>query len=194
MELLEAALARPEAERDSWLESACRGDGELLREVHEALDWERRMSGFLQTPVAVPAERQADPERIGKYEIVRRLGEGGMGVVYHARQTHPIRRDIALKVVRPGMDSRPVIARFESERQALAMMDHPNIARVLEAGATPTGEPYFAMSLVDGTAITDYCDAHRLSVRERLALFVAVTWMAVGVPWTTCSSSGCGEV
>ncbi len=115
-----------------------------------------------------------DPQHIGEFEIVRRLGEGGMGVVYHARQTHPIRREIALKVVKPGMDSRLVVARFESERQALAMMNHPNIARVLEAGTTSSGSPYFVMGLVDGPAITRYCDSNRLNVRERLALFVPV--------------------
>lgn len=121
MELLEGALARSGAERDVWLESACQGDGELLREVKDAIDWEQRMAGFLQTPVTLQREPEPDPERIGDYQIIRRLGEGGMGVVYHARQTHPIRRDIALKVVRPGMDSRQIVARFESERQALAM-------------------------------------------------------------------------
>jgi eukaryotic-like serine/threonine-protein kinase len=91
---------------------------------------------------------------IGPYKLMRQLGEGGMGVVYHAQQTHPLRRDVALKVIKPGMDSRQVIARFESERQALALMDHPHIARVFDAGATPEGRPYFAMELVDGIPIT----------------------------------------
>jgi hypothetical protein len=111
---------------------------------------------------------------IGPYVLVRQIGEGGMGVVYHAQQREPIRRDVALKVIKPGMDTRQVIARFESERQALAVMDHPNVARVLDAGATASGLPYFVMELVDGAAITTYCDARGLSVRERIAIFVTV--------------------
>ena len=111
---------------------------------------------------------------IGPYHLVRQLGEGGMGVVYHARQSEPIRRDVALKVIKPGMDSKQVIARFESERQALAMMDHPNIARVFDAGTTSTGLPYFVMELVDGVPITRYCDSKHLTVRERIELFIPV--------------------
>src|SRR5215472_15874036 len=111
---------------------------------------------------------------IGPYKLLRQLGEGGMGVVYHAHQSQPIRRDVALKIIKPGMDSRQVIARFESERQALAVMDHANIARVFDAGATAAGLPYFAMELVEGVPITRYCDARRLTVSERLALFVPV--------------------
>jgi eukaryotic-like serine/threonine-protein kinase len=111
---------------------------------------------------------------IGPYQIVRPLGEGGMGVVFHARQTEPIRRDVALKIVKPGMDSRQVIARFEAERQALAMMDHPNIARVFDAGTTAAGLPYFVMELVEGTPITRYSDLKRLTVPERIGLFIPV--------------------
>ena len=168
-ELVDGALSYlgAGASRDAWLESACQGDAELLREVKQAIDGRQQRGGFPQKP-------RLDPEHIGEFEIVRKLGEGGMGVVYHARQTHPIRREIALKVVKPGLDSRMVLARFESERQALAMMNHPNIARVLEAGATSAGTPYFVMGLVDGPAITRHCDANRLNVRERLALFVPV--------------------
>ena len=106
----------------------------------------------VQTPGAAPGAE------IGPYQLMRPLGEGGMGVVYYARQTQPIRRDVALKIIMPGMDSRQVIARFESERQALALMDHPNIARVFDAGATTAGRPYFVMELVEGVPITDYCD------------------------------------
>ena len=97
-----------------------------------------------------------------------------MGVVYMAEQTQPVRRKVALKIIKPGMDTQQVIARFEAERQALALMDHPNIARVLDAGATESGRPYFVMELVHGIPITDYCDQHRLSIRERLELFVLV--------------------
>jgi serine/threonine protein kinase len=111
---------------------------------------------------------------IGPYRLVRQLGEGGMGIVYHAQQLQPIRRDVALKIIKPGMDSKQVIARFESERQARAIMDHANIARVFEAGATSTGRPYFVMELVDGVPITRYCDSKRLTLRERIELFIPV--------------------
>jgi non-specific serine/threonine protein kinase/serine/threonine-protein kinase len=111
---------------------------------------------------------------IGPYQLVRQLGEGGMGVVYHAHQSQPIRREVALKIIKPGMDSQQVIARFETERQALALMDHPNIARVLDAGSTASGSPYFVMELVDGVPINRYADSHQLSLNERLQLFVPV--------------------
>jgi non-specific serine/threonine protein kinase/serine/threonine-protein kinase len=111
---------------------------------------------------------------IGPYELLRELGEGGMGMVYQARQHEPIRRDVALKIIKPGMDSKQVIARFESERQALALMDHPNIARVFDAGTTTAGLPYFVMELVDGVPITRYCDSKRLTVAERISLMVPV--------------------
>src|SRR5690242_14137713 len=111
---------------------------------------------------------------IGPYRLGQQLGEGGMGVVYRAQQLQPIRRDVALKVIKPGMDSKQVIARFESERQALALMDHPNIARVFDAGATGRGLPYFVMELVDGVPITTYCDSQRLTVRQRIELFIPV--------------------
>ena len=112
--------------------------------------------------------------RIGPYKLLQQIGEGGMGVVYMAEQTEPVRRRVALKIIKPGMDSRQVIARFEAERQALALMDHPNIARVLDAGATETGRPYFVMELVHGVPITEYCDGPHLTPRERLELFVPV--------------------
>ncbi|MBV8896893.1 MAG: serine/threonine protein kinase [Acidobacteriaceae bacterium] len=110
---------------------------------------------------------------LGPYRLLRKIGEGGMGVVFHARQVDPIRRDVAVKLIKPGMDTKQVVARFESERQALAMMDHPNIARVFEAGAAE-GRPYFVMELVDGIPITRYCQAKRLTIRERLELFIPV--------------------
>src|SRR5215212_1561699 len=111
---------------------------------------------------------------IGRYKLLERIGEGGFGVVYMAEQTHPVRRKVALKVIKPGVDTRQVIARFEAERQALALMDHENIAKVLDAGATDAGRPYFVMELVHGVPITDYCDKNQLPPRERLALFVQV--------------------
>src|SRR5689334_6660478 len=113
-------------------------------------------------------------ERIGRYKILQKLGEGGCGVVYMAEQTDPVRRRVALKVIKLGMDTRHVIARFEAERQALALMDHPNIAKVLDAGATETGRPYFVMELVKGIRTTDYCDQNHLSTAERLGLFTQV--------------------
>ncbi len=112
--------------------------------------------------------------QVGHYHLLQVLGEGGMGVVYLAEQTEPIHRTVALKIIKLGMDTRQVIARFEAERQALALMDHPNIARVLDAGATETGRPYFVMELVTGVSITDYCDRNHLSTKDRLALFLQV--------------------
>ena len=114
------------------------------------------------------------PERIGPFKILQVLGEGGMGIVYEAEQTSPVRRRVALKVIKAGMDTKEVVARFEAERQALAVMDHPNIAKVLDAGATDTGRPYFVMELVHGVQLTQYCDAEYLPVRDRLELFVSV--------------------
>ncbi len=112
--------------------------------------------------------------RIGRYEILEVLGEGGMGVVYLAQQHEPIQRQVALKVIKPGMDTRQIIARFQAEQQTLAILDHPHVARVYDGGLTSTGRPYFVMEYVDGVPITDYCDAHRLSIRERLVLFLPV--------------------
>src|SRR5207248_6714748 len=127
------------------------------------------------------AARQANPRRrrlapageisgdhVGRYKLLQQIGEGGCGIVYMAEQEEPVRRRVALKLIKLGMDTRSVIARFEAERQALAMMDHPNIAKVLDAGATETGRPYFVMELVRGIKITEYCDQNNLSTRERL--------------------------
>jgi serine/threonine protein kinase len=114
------------------------------------------------------------PRQIGPYRILRVLGEGGIGIVYLADQTEPVRRRVALKVIKVGMDTHQVVARFESERQALAVMDHPSIAHVLDAGAAENGRPYFVMECVYGVPITDYCDTHRLSTDERVALFLDV--------------------
>ena len=114
------------------------------------------------------------PERIGPYRVLQVLGEGGMGIVYEAEQTDPVRRRVALKILKLGMDTKQVLARFEAERQALAVMEHPNIAKVLDAGATENGRPYFAMELVHGVRLTDYCNQNRLPVRQRLELFIPV--------------------
>ena len=141
------------------------------------------MAGAMAPTLAAPVEpviriealaEEESSQRIGRYKILQKLGEGGCGVVYMAEQTDPVRRRVALKVVKLGMDTRQVIARFEAERQALALMDHPNIAKVLDAGATETGRPYFVMELVKGIRITDYCDQNHLSTPERLGLFTQV--------------------
>ena len=123
---------------------------------------------------AEPALAEGPGSRIGPYKLLQQIGEGGMGVVYMAEQEQPVRRMVALKIIKPGMDSEQVIARFEAERQALALMDHPNIARVFDAGTTEDGRPYFVMELVKGVPITNFCDEHRLSPRERLELFMPV--------------------
>src|SRR5438105_244062 len=123
-------------------------------------------------PTKIITEQAGD--RIGPYKLLQKIGEGGCGVVYMAEQQQPVRRRVALKVIKLGMDTRSVIARFEAERQALALMDHPNIAKVLEAGATDLGRPYFVMELVRGIKITEYCDQNTLSTRDRLDLFTKV--------------------
>ena len=125
--------------------------------------------GFLGRP-----GKEGPGSLLGPYRLVRTLGSGGMGVVYLAEQQHPVRRSVALKIIKQGMDTEQVIARFEVERQALALMDHPNIAKVFDAGATDDGRPYFVMELVEGIPITKYCDQNRLTVRERLQLFIPV--------------------
>jgi serine/threonine protein kinase len=178
IELFNEALAKSSAEeRERFLAAACAGDPELKREISALLGAGERAAGnFLRQSLsgeakpALPAEQPGD--RIGRYTLRERLGEGGCGVVYLAEQTEPVRRQVALKVIKLGMDTQAVIARFEAERQALALMDHPNIARVLDAGATETGRPFFVMELVRGIRITDYCEQNNLSTRERLGLFI----------------------
>ena len=161
-----------------YLDAACGGDAHLRAQVEELLASHRDAGKFLggtsasgdvtldKPPVELPGTQ------IGPYKLLEQIGEGGMGVVYVASQREPIRRKVALKIIKPGMDTREVVARFEAERQALALMDHPNIAKVFDAGATDAGRPYFVMELVKGTPITEYCDREQLSTRERLELFV----------------------
>jgi serine/threonine protein kinase/tetratricopeptide (TPR) repeat protein len=136
---------------------------------------DRPDAGDRPTFTHTPASGAGDsPQRVGPYRIVRKVGEGGMGIVYEAEQEAPVRRRVALKLIKWGMDTKEVLARFNSERQALALMNHPNIARVYDAGATAEGRPYFAMEYVQGIPITEYCDKHRLAIRDRLALFMDV--------------------
>ena len=185
--IFDGALQLPPGQRAAYVEAACAGDAALLRRVQVLLEAHEKAGGFLN-PAALPApavgaqgtivisplpsEKPGDV--IGRYKIRENLGEGGCGVVYVAEQSEPVRRRVALKVIKLGMDTKNVMARFEAERQALAMMDHPNIAKVLDAGATSTGRPYFVMELVRGIKITDYCDQHHLNTRERLDLFIQV--------------------
>src|SRR5687767_12879239 len=126
------------------------------------------------TPSGASSASTRHPEKIGHYRILQVLGQGGMGVVYEAEQTTPVHRRVAVKVLRPGFESAEIVARFEAERQALAVMTHESIAKVFDAGATETGRSYFVMELVRGVPITDYCDAGKLSTRDRVALFIPV--------------------
>src|SRR5687767_3626141 len=180
-EIFQAALeiASP-AGRLGYIQGACGADAVLLTRVQELLRAHetalRRDQPDVEAgkTVRISESAQSPGERIGRYKIRENLGEGGCGVVYVAEQEEPVRRRVALKVIKLGMDTKAVVARFEAERQALAMMDHPNIAKVLDAGATDTGRPYFVMELVRGIRITDYCDQNNLSTQERLELFIKV--------------------
>jgi serine/threonine protein kinase/tetratricopeptide (TPR) repeat protein len=181
-DIFHEALARgtPEA-RAAYLDVACGTDAALRAAVEGLLQAHDGATGFLgRPPVALetgPAPQGGEESpgaMVGPYKLVQRLGEGGMGSVWMAQQQHPVRRLVALKLIKAGMDSRQVLARFEAERQALALMDHPNIARVLDAGTTDGGRPYFVMELVKGVPIVEFCDERRLTPRERLELFVGV--------------------
>ena len=181
MVFLEAIEKPSVGARAAYLDAVCQNDAELRAELESLLNAHDRAGGFLKSPILdgeVILERSALPETpgtvIGRYTLLEKIGEGGMAVVYMAEQTELIRRKVALKIIKLGMDTKQVIARFEAERQALAMMDHPNIAKVLDAGATETGRPYFVMELVTGVSITEYCDQNQLSTRERLALLLQV--------------------
>jgi serine/threonine protein kinase len=188
-ELFLAALAVAPSERPAWLEQAC-ADAELRRHVELMLaahDTPQSLLDHLAPGVARPESPPAGTVAtvdepiadgpgtlIGPYKLLEQIGEGGFGVVYMTEQQEPVRRKVALKILKPGMDTRQVIARFEAERQALAIMDHANIAKVYEGGATPSGRPYFVMELVKGVPITEFCDQNHLTPRQRLELFVPV--------------------
>ncbi len=187
---LRALTIRSEAERMAFLHEACAGDAALQQRVQDLLREQTELDGFMETPAldrtssrlgtsltegatgAAVGEKPGDT--IGPYRLLEEIGEGGCGVVYLAEQTVPLRRQVALKVIKLGMDTRSVVARFESERQALGLMEHPNIARVLDGGATAAGRPYFVMELVRGVRITEYCDQHQLSTADRLRLVIQV--------------------
>jgi serine/threonine protein kinase/Flp pilus assembly protein TadD len=181
--IFDAARALPLEKRSAYLDQACGHDTQLRGRIELLLRSDDQAGEFLEpasptgakrTVIMPTAATEKPGDFIGHYKIREKLGEGGCGAVYVAEQTEPVRRRVALKVIKLGMDTRSVIARFEAERQALAMMDHPNIARVLDAAATETGRPYFVMELVRGIKITDYCDQNQLNTTQRLALFVQV--------------------
>jgi len=164
-------------DRAAFLDRACHEDAELRRELETLVADHFRAGDFLEIPAAIiglPPAAEAPGTVIGRYKLLEEIAEGGMGVVYLAEQQAPFRRKVALKIIKPGMDTRAVIARFEAERQALAIMDHPNIAKVFDAGETESGRPYFVMELVDGAPLTDYCDQNELTIRQRLELFAQV--------------------
>jgi eukaryotic-like serine/threonine-protein kinase len=170
-----AALERPTPEeRAAYLAEACGDDADLRRRVERLLEAHPKVGDFLLQPAGAPAEAETPGSRIGPYKLLRPLGEGGMGTVWAAEQTEPVKRRVALKVIRAGLDTPAVLRRFEAERQALALMDHSHIAKVFDADTTEGGRPYFVMELVKGVPITRYCDELHLSLRERLALFVPV--------------------
>jgi serine/threonine protein kinase len=181
-QLFSAALEKDTpGEREAFLDGACGDDADLRTQVQELLRVHGEVGSFLDVPPVDPnatveyrPTHAADRTRIGRYKILQEIGEGGFGIVHMAEQQEPVRRKVALKIIKLGMDTKQVIARFEAERQALALMDHPNIARVLDAGATETGRPYFVMELVRGITITGYCDQNKLSAAERLELFLPV--------------------
>jgi len=184
-----AEMATPEM-RAAFLDRECAGDAALRQRVEALLKSASDSNQpFMSAPampegiapvadgprgtVIVPVTEKAG-DRIGRYKLLQQIDEGGCGVVYMAEQEEPVRRRVALKVIKLGMDTRQVVARFEAERQALAMMDHQNIAKVLDAGATDTGRPFFVMELVRGIKITEFCDQQKLPTRERLDLFIQV--------------------
>jgi serine/threonine protein kinase/tetratricopeptide (TPR) repeat protein len=180
---IEALEREDPAEREAFLDRVCAGDAELRLRVGRLLQRHVQGGSFLESPAVAPdpfatVDESSVTERpgtlIGPYKLMEQIGEGGMGLVFVAEQQAPIRRKVALKVLKPGMDTRQVVARFEAERQALALMDHPHIAQVHDGGVTPSGRPYFVMELVRGTPITQFCDDSRLTTRERLGLFVDV--------------------
>ena len=172
------ALAWPPKDRDHRLDEACGGDVKLRAEVESLLEAYAQAGQFMAKPSVEPALSEQPGEgpgtSIGRYHLLQLIGEGGFGAVFMAEQREPVKRTVALKIIKLGMDTKQVIARFEAERQALAMMDHPSIAKVLDAGATVAGRPYFVMELVRGDPITQFCDRQNLSIPQRLELFQQV--------------------
>jgi len=182
IEIFTEANELPAEERAAFLDQACAGDEALRRKIDALLRSNDRAGDFLEKPPADDLSEARAKVPVGEkpgdwvenYKLLEKIGEGGCGVVFMAEQEGLVRRRVALKIIKPGMDSESVIARFEAERQALALMEHPNIAKIFDAGATESGRPFFVMELVHGIKITDYCDQHSLTTEERLKLFVQV--------------------
>ncbi len=171
--LFQQAADLPREARAAFLERECRGEPELLARVQALLQRHEEGESFV-APLAESKPSEGPGTVIGRYKLLQHIGEGGFGSVYMAEQTEPVQRKVALKIIKLGMDTKQVVARFEAERQALALMEHPSIAKVLDGGATGTGRPYFVMELVRGISITEYCDQNNLGMRERLELFIEV--------------------
>jgi len=182
LELFTKALQLPFEQRGTFLDEACAGDEDLRHKIEALLKSNERVGDFLEEPPSAVIEEgrakanagEKPGDRVGRYKLLQQIGEGGCGVVFMAEQEEPVRRRVALKIIKPGMDTKSVIARFEAERQALALMDHRNICKIFDAGATESGRPYFVMELVRGVKITEYCDQNALATEERLKLFVQV--------------------
>ena len=180
-QIFNAALAKVTAEeRAAYLDKTCGEDAELRQRVEALLSSHVVAGSFFNLPGAehtsgyiVPIQ-EGPGSYIGRFKLLQQIGEGGFGVVFMAEQDQPVRRRVALKIIKLGMDTRQVVARFEAERQALAVMDHPHVAKVLDGGATDSGRPYFVMELVKGVPITEYCDQNHFSIRQRLELFTQV--------------------
>jgi len=180
-QIFEETLRVSAEERSKFLDVACGNDQELRAEVESLIaSHERAGSQFLAATAPeildlTPSSPQAERNKvIGPYQLVKTIGEGGMGQVWLAQQNAPLQRKVALKLIRWGMYDDTLLHRFQAERQSLALMDHPSIAKVFDAGATPEGQPYFVMEYVPGVPITDYCDQNRLKIRDRLELFIKV--------------------
>ncbi len=176
--LLRAIRGLNATERVKLRNELVSAEGALLRRIQERLAAEEKEYGTTMPegpqPDRIVQEVEGPGSIVGRYRLLEKIGEGGFGVVYVAEQKEPVKRRVALKVIKLGMDTRQVVARFESERQALALMDHPNIAKVLDGGATESGRPYFVMELVKGVPITEHCDLNHLSTDSRLKLFIQV--------------------
>jgi len=182
VEIFTVVVQLPAGERAAYLAHACGADARLRQRVEALLQTHPQVGDFLEPSPREPAlaprpgiyggEQPCD--WIGRYKLLQQIGEGGCGVVYLAEQAEPVRRRVALKIIKPGMDTKSVIARFEAERQALALMDHASIAKIFDAGSTESGRPYFVMELIRGVKITEYCDQLSLTTEERLKLFIPV--------------------